>query len=101
LFGIEITRLREMNIYVGNLPYATTEDELREMFSQYGEITSLNIIRDKFTGSSKGFGFVEMADRASAQSAIEALNGTEMGGRALTVNEARPKPQGGRRDRDW
>jgi len=87
-----------MNIYVGNLPYSTTDDDLREAFGAFGEVTSVNVISDKFTGQSKGFGFVEMADNSSADAAIKALNETPMGGRNIKVNEARPRgerPSGG------
>ena len=80
-----------MNIYVGNLPYSTTDDDLREAFGAFGEVTSVNVISDKFTGQSKGFGFVEMADNSSADAAIKALNETPMGGRNIKVNEARPR----------
>jgi len=80
-----------MNIYVGNLPYATTEDDLREMFTEFGEVTSVNIITDKFSGQSKGFGFVEMSDDSNAQEAIESLNGSSIASRNITVNEARPR----------
>jgi RNA recognition motif-containing protein len=84
-----------MKLYVGNLPYTTSEDDLRELFSAYGTPTSVNIVVDRFSGRSRGFGFVEFADAAEAQAAIEALNGKELGGRTLTVNEARPE-RGGR-----
>lgn len=84
-----------MNIYVGNLPFNTTEDDLQQMFGPFGEIASCNIIKDKFSGQSRGFGFVEMADKAAGDAAINGLNGTDFSGRALTVNEARPKPEGG------
>lgn len=87
-----------MNIYVGNLPHATTDDELREAFEAYGAVDSVAIIKDKFTGQSRGFGFVEMPDSGEAQAAIEAMNGATMGQRTLTVNEARPReerPSGG------
>ncbi|MFP4258579.1 MAG: RNA recognition motif domain-containing protein [Desulfovermiculus sp.] len=77
-------------MYVGNLPFSSTEDDLRDLFSQYGEVQSANIIYDRETGRSRGFGFVEMAEE-SADSAIEALNGNEFGGRTLRVNEARPR----------
>ncbi len=80
-----------MNIYVGNLPYRMTEDELREAFAAYGEVTSARVITDRESGRSKGFGFVEMADSNDAQSAIDELNGKEMQGRPLRVNEARPR----------
>lgn len=85
-------------IYVGGLPYATTEEELRELFSPHGELESVNIIMDRFTGKSKGFAFIEMASDEAAEKAIEAVNGHELGGRTLTVNEARPpKPRGEQR----
>ncbi|WP_027369410.1 RNA recognition motif domain-containing protein [Desulfovermiculus halophilus] len=77
-------------MYVGNLPFSSTEDDLRDLFSQYGEVQSANIIYDRETGRSRGFGFVEMAEE-SADSAMEALNGNEFGGRTLRVNEARPR----------
>jgi len=80
-----------MNIYVGNLPYNTAEDELRQAFEQYGQVTKVNIIKDKFSGESRGFGFVEMANDDEAQAALDALNGADMGGRKLNVNEARPR----------
>jgi RNA recognition motif-containing protein len=83
------------NIYVGNLSYEATEDDLRQAFSQHGEVSSVAIIKDKMTGRSRGFGFVEMADKNQAQAAISALNLTEVRGRAITVNEARPKGEGG------
>jgi RNA recognition motif-containing protein len=80
-----------MNIYVGNLSYNVTEDDLREAFGAFGEVTSANIIKDKFTGQSKGFGFVEMSAKEQAQAAIAGMNGKELKGRALNVNEARPR----------
>jgi RNA recognition motif-containing protein len=80
-----------MNIYVGNLPYSATEDELRNAFAAYGDVSSVNLITDKFTGQSKGFAFVEMADNASADAAIKGLNETQMGGRNLKVNQAKPR----------
>lgn len=79
-----------MNIYVGNLNYNLSEDELEKVFTPYGEITSVKIIRDKYTDQSKGFGFVEMTNDAEAQKAIDELNGTEVKGRELRVNQARP-----------
>ena len=82
-----------MNIYVGNLPHATTESELKDAFAEYGSVNSAAIIKDKFTGKSRGFGFVEMPNDGEASDAINGLNGQEMGGRALTVNEARPREQ--------
>jgi RNA recognition motif-containing protein len=77
-------------IYVGSLPYATTEARLEEIFSQYGTVQSARVITDKLTGRSKGFGFIEMSSSMEAQSAIQALNGSQLDGRSLTVNEARP-----------
>ena len=84
-----------MNIYVGNLPFSTTEDELRELASEHGEVTSCSVIRDRDTGRSRGFGFLEMPNDDEAQALIAALNGTDQGGRALTVNEARPREDRG------
>jgi RNA recognition motif-containing protein len=84
-----------MKLYVGNLPYNTTEDDLRNLFSQYGGVDSVAVITDRETGRSKGFGFVEFGNDAEARTAIQALSGQEYGGRALTVNEARPKTAGG------
>jgi RNA recognition motif-containing protein len=83
------------NIYVGNLPYDTTGDDLVELFQTYGTVSSGQVIIDKFSGRSRGFGFVEMAQDDEAQAAIEALNGTPYGGRPLTVNEARPREERG------
>lgn len=77
-------------LYVGGLPYSTTEESLKESFSQAGAVASANVITDKMTGRSRGFGFVEMADEAGAQAAIEMFNGKDFEGRTLTVNEARP-----------
>jgi RNA recognition motif-containing protein len=82
-----------MNIYVGNLNFDTSEDELRELFGTYGDVASAAVIRDKITGRSRGFGFVEMTDDAAAQSAIQALNGADFKGRSLTVNPARPREE--------
>ena len=87
-----------MNIYVGNLPFNLTEGELREAFESCGSVSSASIIMDKFTGRSKGFGFVEMPDASQANAAIESFNGKELKGRNLKVNEARPRedaPRGG------
>ncbi len=84
-----------MNIYVGNLPYTTTDEELAEMFAAYGEVQSAAVIKDRDTGRSRGFGFVELSTDEGGQSAIDALNGQEMAGRRLTVNKARPRePRG-------
>jgi RNA recognition motif-containing protein len=89
-------------LYVGNFSFATTEQELRDMFSAYGAVDSVSVVTDRDTGRSRGFGFVEMANDNEAEAAIKALNGKEAGGRPLTVNEARPKvdrggPRGGGR----
>ena len=85
------------NIYVGNLSYEATEDDLRSAFQAHGEVSSVAIIMDKMTGRSRGFGFVEMPEKTQAQAAITALNLQEVRGRAITVNEARPKTEGGPR----
>ena len=97
-------------IYVGGLPYAATEPQLNDLFAPHGTVESARVIMDKFTGQSRGFGFVEMATAQEAQAAISALNGTQMDGRTLTVNEAKPQEPrtgggggggfgGGKRDR--
>jgi RNA recognition motif-containing protein len=80
-----------MNIYVGNLAYAVTEDDLREAFGAYGDVTSAKLITDKFSGQSKGFAFVEMANNSEADKAIKQLNGTVLTGRNITVNQAKPR----------
>ena len=80
-----------MNIYVGNLPREATEDDLRQAFEAFGQVTSAKIITDKFTGASRGFGFVEMPNSPEAQSAINGLDGTDLKGHPLKVNEARPR----------
>ena len=80
-----------MNIYVGNLAYSVTEEELREAFGAYGEISSCSLISDKFTGQSKGFGFVEMPNNSEADAAIKALNETPLKGRNIKVNQAKPR----------
>tara|TARA_B100000959_G_scaffold6704_1_gene6873 strand:+ start:168 stop:476 length:309 start_codon:yes stop_codon:yes gene_type:complete len=87
-----------MNIYVGNLSYNLTEDDLRALFAEFGDVTSAKLIMDRYTGQSKGFGFVEMSDDGAAQKAIDELNGRDVSGRSLTVNQARPReerPRGG------
>lgn len=84
-----------MNIYVGNLAYSATEESLRSEFSQFGTVTSAKIVVDKFTNQSRGFGFVEMANREEGEKAIAGLNGKEVGGRALRINESQPKTGGG------
>jgi RNA recognition motif-containing protein len=86
-----------MNIYVGNLSYDATEDSVREAFAVYGTVTSVNIITDRETGRSRGFAFVEMADKAEAEAAIEAINLQQIAGRAVTVNEAKPREDRGGR----
>jgi cold-inducible RNA-binding protein len=83
------------NIFVGNLSFQTTQDELQAAFAQYGSVERVNIVTDRDTGQPRGFAFVEMTDRSAAETAIAQLNGADMNGRALNVNEARPKPQGG------
>ncbi len=80
-----------MNIYVGNISWGTTEDDLSQAFEEYGSVTSVNIITDRDTGRSKGFAFVEMENASDAEAAIAALDGTSVGGRNIRVNEARPK----------
>ena len=103
-----------VNIYVGNLSYEATQDDLRQAFEAHGEVSSVSIIMDKMTGRSRGFGFVEMPDNGAGQAAISALNLQEIRGRAMTVNEARPKSEssnrgggrgsfggGGGRGRSW
>jgi RNA recognition motif-containing protein len=89
-------------IYVGGLPYSVTDGQLQEIFSAHGAVESANVIADKFTGRSRGFGFVEMSSGNEAQKAIESLNGTQLDGRTLTVNEAKPmarRDNGGGRNR--
>lgn len=93
-------------LYVGSLPYSLTEEQLKDVFAPYGTVVSVRIVTDKFTGKSKGFGFVEMETQESAQKAIEALHGSEVGGRTLVVNVAHPEQkrtggfQGGERKRN-
>jgi RNA recognition motif-containing protein len=82
-----------MNIYVGNLANEVTEEDLKQAFDAFGKVESVNIIKDKYTNRSKGFGFVEMASKAEGQSAIDGLNGKELKGKAVTVNEARPRTE--------
>ncbi len=84
-----------MDIYVGNLPYQVDDQKLQELFAQHGTVTSARVIKDKSSGESKGFGFVEMPDKAEADTAIKATNEQDFLGRALRVNESQPKPQGG------
>jgi RNA recognition motif-containing protein len=82
-----------MDIYVGNLPYSVDDQKLQDLFSQHGTVTSARVITDRFSGDSKGFGFVEMPDNTEANAAIEALNEQDFDGRSIRVNESRPKPQ--------
>ncbi len=93
------------SIYVGNLSYTTTEDDLRQAFAQYGRVSGVNIVKDRDTGRPRGFAFVEMADGKEATTAIKELNLREISGRSITVNEARPKSDrprgGGGRRRGW
>ncbi len=84
-----------MDIYVGNLPYEADDQKLQDLFAQYGTVTSARVIMDRMTDRSKGFGFVEMPDKAEANAAIDALNEHDMGGRNLRVNESQPKPRDG------
>ena len=86
-----------MNIYAGNLSYQLTEDQLQAIFAEFGEVDSVKLITDRETGRAKGFGFVEMSNNSEAESAIEALNGKEVEGRKMIVNESRGKPAGGSR----
>ena len=86
-----------MNIYIGNMSYETTEENLRQAFEGYGEVTTVNIIMDRDSGRPKGFAFVEMSGKEEAMAAISGLNGKEMNGRELNVNEAKPKTEGGNR----
>jgi len=82
-----------MNIYVGNLSREVTDDDLKEAFEAFGQITSVNVIKDKHSGEPRGFGFVEMSSKDEAQSAIDGLNGTDLKGQSLNVNEARPRSE--------
>ena len=82
-----------MNIYVGNLPYGINEDELRQTFAGFGEVEKASVITDKYSGRSKGFGFVEMPDQSAAEEAIKALDGSDLQGRNIKVNQARPKTE--------
>ncbi len=87
-------------LYVGNLPYSATEDEIRNLFSQYGELESVNLIMDRDTGRAKGFGFVEFKNQADAEKAAAALDGKDLGGRSLKVNMAKPREDSGSRGGD-
>ena len=89
-----------MNIYIGNLAYSVTEDDLRDAFSEFGQVDSASIINDKFSGSSKGFGFVDMPNDSEAREAIESMNEKDLNGRTIKVNEAKPREERpARRDR--
>jgi len=98
-----------MNIYVGNLSYTVTEEQLRQAFEGFGEVSSVNIIKDKYTGDPRGFAFVEMSNKDQAMAAISGLNNQEFEGRTLNINEARPRTErggdrggrGGSRNRSW
>ena len=83
------------NIFVGNLSFSTTQDDLHQAFSNFGSVERVNIVTDRDTGQARGFAFVEMTDRSAAEAAIASLNGRDLNGRTINVNEARPKPQGG------
>jgi RNA recognition motif-containing protein len=88
-------------LYVGNIPFTTTEDELRTVFQRHGSVDSVNVIMDRETGRARGFAFVEMSEPSAAEDAIRALDGTELGGRNLRVNEAQDKSAGGGRSRRY
>jgi RNA recognition motif-containing protein len=90
-----------MNLYVGNLPYSANEEELQTAFSAFGEVTKVSVITDKFSGESKGFAFVEMGENADGDAAIKGLNGTTMGGRAIKVNQAKPRAERPARQSRW
>ncbi len=85
-----------MNIYVGNLSYDATDEMVREAFESFGEVTSAKVIKDKYSGQSRGFAFVEMSGQSQAQTAIKSLNGKQLQGKQISVNEARPRPSDGR-----
>lgn len=87
----------QMNIYIGNLPFSATEDEINTLFSAFGQVTSVALIKDKLTGRPRGFGFVEMANADEAQKAIDGLNNSDLGGRNMVVNPARPREDSGDR----
>jgi RNA recognition motif-containing protein len=85
------TKEKTMNIYVGNLSFEVTDDDLRQLFSAHGEVESASVVKDRFSGESRGFGFIEMPAKKDADAAIAGLNGTDVKGRTITVNEAKPK----------
>ncbi len=86
-----------MNIYVGNLSFNTTEDQLRKAFEGFGQVSTVNVIKDKYSGEPRGFAFVEMSTKSEAVAAISGLNGQDLNGRALNVNEAKPRTESGNR----
>lgn len=90
-----------MNIYAGNLSYSVTDDDLKDLFGEFGEVSRASVISDRESGRSKGFGFVEMANDDEAKQAIDSLNGKELKGRAISVNEARPRPERPQRQRRY
>lgn len=90
-----------MNIYAGNLSYSVTDEDLQELFGEFGEVSRASVISDRETGRSKGFGFVEMANDDEAKHAIDSLNGKDVKGRAISVNEARPRPERSERPRRY
>ena len=85
-----------MNLYVGNLPFNVTEDDLKEKFSEFGEVGNINLIKDSFSGESRGFGFVDLPNNSEADKAIKALNGSQYMGRVITVNQAKPREKNSR-----
>ena len=87
-----------MNIYVGNISWDLTEEDLKTAFEAHGQVTTAKIVTDKYTGKSRGFGFVEMPEKAEGEAAISGLNGKDLKGREIVVNEARPRPEGSRGD---
>jgi RNA recognition motif-containing protein len=94
---VKYFRIRKMNLYIGNLSYATRDNDLKALFEEIGEVSSAKIIMDRISGRSKGFGFVEMTNDDEARKAIENLNGYSFNNREITVSEARPRPEGGDR----
>ena len=88
-----------MNIYIGNMSFDTTEDQLRQAFEGFGEVSTVNVIKDKYSGDPRGFAFVEMSSKEEAMAAISGLNGQDLNGRALNVNEAKPRAESGNRNR--
>jgi cold-inducible RNA-binding protein len=97
--GDLIKRRKGMKLYVGNLSYETSEEDLRKSFEEFGTVDSVTLVADKYTGKSKGFAFVEMSSREEAQAAMTGLNGTQLGDRTIKVDEARPRPERRNRDR--